>query len=397
TSEIKWRACDPSVINDTTLSCGFLNVPLDYHDASVGTARLAAIKANATKERKGTVFFNPGGPGGSGLSFLNDNKDLLLGLTGCVYDIVGWDPRGVGNYTVPGEIFCFDDTEEYDALFNETIELTGIEEIGNFANPSDVQALLNQASALQNKFNEVGQRCLKSPTGKYLRYIGTAATVRDLVSIAEALDGPDASINYLGISYGTLIGSWFVNMFTERVGRVVLDGVIDPMFFATHEVSTHFEHLLVSADTIYKALITGCALAGPAGCAAASEGDNPLDVDAKVQALLRGSYDAARADTKGPLTSGQIRLQLYRELFSPTDWSHFMDAVYPNLVHQVEGEAPDNQSLTRQPTGRALGAREHLAYSSAAIYCADSPDVHGTTMIDVFESVITGTRNVSHI
>ncbi len=59
-SQIQWGACDPTVVNDTSLSCGFLQVPLDYHDPSVGHARLAVIKANATGERRGSVFFNPG-------------------------------------------------------------------------------------------------------------------------------------------------------------------------------------------------------------------------------------------------------------------------------------------------------------------------------------------------
>ncbi|RPD70219.1 hypothetical protein L226DRAFT_616293 [Lentinus tigrinus ALCF2SS1-7] len=247
---IQWGSCDPSVVNDTSLTCGFLDVPLDYHDSSAGTARLALIKANATGERRGTVFFNPGGPGGSGLAFLNDIKDTFLGLTGGVYDIVGWDPRGVGNLTMPGEILCFDSLEEYEAFFNGTIELTGIEETGNFANASDVQALFNQAPIMQAKYEELGRRCLNSPNGKYLRYIGTAATVRDMVSIADALDGPGTPINYLGISYGTLIGSWFINMFPERVGRVVFDGVIDPVFFSTHETSLNVASLLVSTDTI---------------------------------------------------------------------------------------------------------------------------------------------------
>ncbi len=57
---IQWGACDPSVVNDTSLSCGFLEVPLDYQDSSVGHARLAVIKANATGERQGSLFLNPG-------------------------------------------------------------------------------------------------------------------------------------------------------------------------------------------------------------------------------------------------------------------------------------------------------------------------------------------------
>ena len=64
---------------------------------------------------------------------------------------------------------------------------------------------------MQKKYEEVGQKCLKSENGRYLQYLGTAAAVRDMVSIANVLDGPDAPINYAAISYGTLIGTWFVN------------------------------------------------------------------------------------------------------------------------------------------------------------------------------------------
>ena len=101
--------------------------------------------------------------------------------------------------------------EEYNAFFNGTIELAGIEETGNFTDPSDVAALMSQASLMQDKYEEVGQKCLRSSNGKFLKYLGTAAAVRDMVSIANVLDGPQAPVNYLGISYGTWIGAWFVN------------------------------------------------------------------------------------------------------------------------------------------------------------------------------------------
>ncbi len=111
----------------------------------------------------------------------------------------------------PGEIFCFESLEEYTSFFNGTIELTGIEETGNFTDPADVDALLAEAPTMQKKYRKLGKKCLNSPNGRYLKYIGTAAAVRDMVSIANAIDGPDAPINYFGTSYGSLVGSWFVN------------------------------------------------------------------------------------------------------------------------------------------------------------------------------------------
>ncbi|RPD63505.1 alpha/beta-hydrolase [Lentinus tigrinus ALCF2SS1-6] len=404
--QIQWGACDPSVVNDTSLSCGFLEVPLDYQDPSVGKARLALIKANATGERRGSVFFNPGGPGGSGLAAVNEDKDLLLGLSGGVYDVISWDPRGVGNLTVPGEVFCFDDFAEYTTFFNGTIELTGIEETGNFTNPADIKALLVQAPTMQKKYEQLGQKCLQSPSGKFLKYIGTAAVVRDMVSIANALDGPGTPINYIGTSYGTLIGSWFVNMFPERVGRVVIDGVIDPLVFATQEPALSFRSQLISADTIYKALITGCALSGPSGCAAASEGDGPLDIDAKVQALLKIAYDATKLNASVPITSGNIRVELFSEMYTPADWSNLVNEEYPQIVQIVNGEAPGNATL-RKRSKRLIGRNplvkrgsqpnDSPSFTSTAIYCADSVDLRGTTMEQVFKGIISTAQNVTHL
>lgn len=101
------------------VDCAFFAIPLDYHDPSAGTGRLSLIKVNATDERKGTLFMNPGeatlharlismcgysslrtsrlgGPGVSGVSFIAEDGMMYLNKTGGNYDIVSWDPRGVG-------------------------------------------------------------------------------------------------------------------------------------------------------------------------------------------------------------------------------------------------------------------------------------------------------------
>ncbi|RPD70224.1 hypothetical protein L226DRAFT_526084 [Lentinus tigrinus ALCF2SS1-7] len=156
-------------------------------------------------------------------------------------------------------------------------------------------------------------------------------------------------------------------------------------------------------DELYKALVTGCALSGPSGCAAAAEGDGPLDIDAKVQALLKAAYDAEKANTSVPITSGQIRVQLNGELYSPSDWSHFMNLVKAEAPDPVspllrsENIVPHHTTTNRRLTKRLGTVNNSPSYTLPAIFCADSPDVHGTTMTDVFEAVIAGTRNVSHM
>ncbi|KAI0746902.1 alpha/beta-hydrolase [Daedaleopsis nitida] len=408
-SGLEWGPCDPLEVTNPRLDCAYLTVPLDYHDPSVGNASIAMVKANATGERRGTVFYNPGGPGGPGLEVLNDTEttDFFLSLSGGVYDLVSWDPRGVGN--LPGEIYCFDSVEEYNSFWNGTIELTGIEETGNFTDPEDIQALLSQASIMQEKYRQFEQKCLDGPSGKYLQYIGTAATVRDMVSMADAIDGPDTPINYIGISYGTLIGAWFVNMFPERVGRVIINGVINPQTFATEETSTVWDaKQYESADTIYKGIITACALAGPQGCAAASEGDGPLDVDANFQALINGAHDAARKNASAPLTSSEIRAMLKSTMYQPITWSAFLNDFYPSAVKTVAEESGHDLSnngyskFQEQRRRHILRPRESQRnetrpYSFEAIFCGDSVDIDpNVNMTDVFNAIINGTQTISH-
>lgn len=115
----------------------------------------------------------------------------------------------------PGDVFCFDSTEEQFAFFNGTIEMHGIEMFGNFTDPTDLNTLRSQAPVMQEKYTTLGEKCLARTEGRYLQYVGTAATVRDLVALADTLDGPGSPVNFIGLSYGTIIGSWLVNMFPE--------------------------------------------------------------------------------------------------------------------------------------------------------------------------------------
>ena len=82
---------------------------------------------------------------------------------------------------------------------------------GTFRDQRDLDALYAQADIMQQKYLEVGKRCQKQPNGEHLRYMGTAAAARDLAALADAIDGPGSLVNYFGVSYGTMLGAWFVN------------------------------------------------------------------------------------------------------------------------------------------------------------------------------------------
>ncbi|KAI0769264.1 alpha/beta-hydrolase [Trametes elegans] len=386
TSSVPWVPCDSSISPTASLSCGFLRVPLDYHDSSAGYGLIAVIKANATGERRGTVLLNPGGPGISGIGAVAEYGDQLLDLTGGVYDVL------------PGEVYCFDSVAEYNTFWNGTLELSGIEFSGNFTDHYDIDALLSQAQLMQAKYEELGQRCLSQPGGRYLPYVGTAATARDIAALADALDGPGSPINFFGLSYGSLLGSWLINMFPERVGKVIIDGIINPVLLATEETPFVWPQHIRDDGKIYEGLVAGCAIAGSEGCPIATQGQSASDVNGDIQGLLQHAYDAVRENSSVPVTGALVRQTLWNAVYDPRTWASFANSTYPALVAGVDAETQainyTRRSLSTHRT-RDGGRNETTSYTSMAIVCADSVDARGTTMEDVFKHLVSVTQNGS--
>ena len=111
----------------------------------------------------------------------------------------------------PGLINCFNSDEEYIKFWNGTVVYPRIDIKYGFSDPSDLQYFNSQVDVMDARWKAFGDLCLKHETGQYLPYVGTTATVRDLVAIAEYFDGKDSDINYYGFSYGTTIGNYLIN------------------------------------------------------------------------------------------------------------------------------------------------------------------------------------------
>jgi pimeloyl-ACP methyl ester carboxylesterase len=182
------------------LQCGKVTVPLDYARPKAGTLELALARYRATGEARGSVVLNFGGPGGSGVNELAHGADGFMDLAEG-YDVVSFDPRGVGRSS---PVSCGDTGYETP------------EEIQDTENPlRDPQAVLRQLRAEAKKCAE--------HSGPVLPHIGTVNVARDLDVIRQALG--DKKLNYLGFSYGTRLGAVYAAQFPDKVGRMVLDGV----------------------------------------------------------------------------------------------------------------------------------------------------------------------------
>lgn len=224
-----WAACDPTVLGRNSsefapvttalaerLQCATLRVPLDYGNPARGDAAISVMRVLSADpaQRRGSLFFNPGGPGEDGLGtmlilvkafsdsdFADPQGALQLRLL-AEYDMVGFSPRGTGNST---SLTCT--TNELVRPVDYTA--TGAYTPANFDNP-----LYNARMA--------AQACKKNPLTPYIH---TEATAQDM-DLLRGLLG-DAKLNYLGYSYGTWLGAWYASRFPERVGRMVLDSNMD--------------------------------------------------------------------------------------------------------------------------------------------------------------------------
>ncbi|MEU3946420.1 alpha/beta hydrolase [Streptomyces sp. NPDC029526] len=208
-SALDWGACKASGDEPAPgkeWQCATLKVPLDWSEPDGGTIGLALIRARATgDDRLGSLLFNFGGPGGSGVSMLPSYAGAAAKLRER-YDLVSWDPRGVA---ASQGVRCRSDQDiqAAEAKVDTTPDTTAEE-----------RTFLTDAA-------DFGQGCEKS-AGKLLSHVSTTDTARDLDRIRQALG--DEKLNYLGISYGTQLGGVYAHLFPQKVGRLTLDAVVDP-------------------------------------------------------------------------------------------------------------------------------------------------------------------------
>jgi pimeloyl-ACP methyl ester carboxylesterase len=197
--EINWKSCNQD------FQCATLAVPIDYKNLATGTFEIALLKYEArTNKKLGSLIVNPGGPGGSGVDYAYAAEYIFSPAILDRYDIVGFDPRGVSRST---PIRCLND-KELDANNNSDSKPD---------NEKEFQKLLFDTK----KYVEICK-----DNNKHLASYGTANVARDMDILREALG--DEQLNYMGKSYGTYLGTLYAHLYPEKVGRVVLDGAVDP-------------------------------------------------------------------------------------------------------------------------------------------------------------------------
>ncbi len=201
---LSWHSCSGG---SRTIQCGRLKVPLDYRNPGGRQITLALSRVPATApvgQRQGVLLVNPGGPGGSGLSLAEVVASGLNPSVAADYDIVGFDPRGVGS--------------SQPTLHCDTSFFAG-------ARPNYLPATRHDEQVLEGRAKMYAADCEKN-YGWLLPYMTTANAARDMDSIRAALG--EQKISYFAYSYGTYLGQVYATLFPQRLRRMALDSVVDP-------------------------------------------------------------------------------------------------------------------------------------------------------------------------
>ncbi len=352
-SPVSWSDCGGG------FECGIVDVPRDYADPAGPTVRLALIRLPASDplHRIGSLVVNPGGPGESGVDFVRHAALTVFSTSiRARFDIVGFDPRGVGAST---PIRCVDDLDHFiakDATADTPAELANLED------------------GAKTFATECGAR-----NAALLPYLSTENVARDLDQIRAALG--DAKLTYLGFSYGTLIGEDYAALFPTRIRAMTLDGVVDP---ALGEEAFR-EDQAVAFEASLDAFLSDCS-SRPA-CPFHSGGRAAAAFDALMRRIDQHSIPTARLGRE-PVGPTQAWAAVTESLYAQAAWPVLAEA----LTEARNGDASLLLLLGDPLRGRNPdGSYSNLIDAYDAVTCLDWPAPRDpaayTTMASTFTRV----------
>ncbi|HET9254342.1 MAG TPA: alpha/beta hydrolase [Pseudonocardiaceae bacterium] len=355
TQRLSWGSCAPYALTpaektsfrDASLDCASLTVPLDYAHPEGHTAQIGIVRKKATDpaRRIGSLITNPGGPGGSGMEVL----PMLAGLIGDGelaqrFDLIGFDPRGVGASTPA--IRCRSAAER-DAERAEPPWL----------DPSAPAAVAHD----KDQARAFAAGCASRTGPEVLAHVGTREVARDLDVLRAALG--DDQLTYLGYSYGTSIGTAYAETFPTHVRALVLDGAVNPAQTAKSRTA----HQAKGFERAFDAFAADCA----------THPDCPLGTDPKAADKRLNKLIVPLATHPAPTRDGHRTLS-YRDaqtaaiaaLYSPRNWALFRagltqlaagdGTILLRIADFYEGRATDGSYSQQKDAHRAIACVDGL-------------------------------------
>jgi pimeloyl-ACP methyl ester carboxylesterase len=348
---LDWSGCrgDPQPMpGNTRWECATLQVPLDYDKPDGDTIGIALIRARtraAAGDRIGSLLFNFGGPGGSGVTTLPAAGTEYQKLHER-YDLVSFDPRGVGR--------------------SEGVRCLGDQELDDFHQSAVIPRTSAEGKAYLADQRRYAEACERN-SGEILPHLTTADTARDMDLMRQVLG--DEELHYFGISYGTELGGVYAHLFPEKVGHAVLDAAVDP-------TRNPMESSLGQAEGFQLALtnyLKSCAETGECPV-----GGPPAEGEQEISTLLKRldeepleTNDPDGRTLNGTLAAAGIAQSLYSEDF----WGLLTEGL-DDAVNDSDG------TLLLRLSDLLNGRREDGTYDNSqaaltAISCADAKPRYG--------------------
>jgi pimeloyl-ACP methyl ester carboxylesterase len=305
--------------------CATADLPLDYDNPSGAKVHIAVARVPASGTRTGVMFFNFGGPGGASVDYLqNRGASTLWKTLNEHFDIIGFDPRGVGQ-----------STPSIDCKANQETQ-------GIYSEPFTTPFNLDE-NALVAKDQQYINKCLNN-NGPILSHVSTANVARDMDQIRSLLG--ESRMNYLGFSYGTFLGATYATMFPTHYRAMVLDGPVD----ATKYINKPWSDLAEQSQGFERALgrfFQACA-ANQAACSNFG-GSDPWDAfDQLVEQANKTPIPAtAFTDDPRPVNGDDIDFATIGELYAKEFW--------PELGQALAMAAHGDGSLFRELVDGSYG------------------------------------------
>ncbi|UTT52154.1 alpha/beta hydrolase [Microbacterium maritypicum] len=334
--ELTWTECGVG------FDCTDVTAPLDWEDPGKGEITLSVVRHRAEGTPVGSLLTNPGGPGASGVDLILNNLDYAVGSDLIEnFDVIGFDPRGVGASTA---VTCYDAPQMDEYLY-------GI--------PAAARGTAEWEAELLDSHKAFAEAC-DANSGGILPYITTVNAARDMDLIRAVLG--DKQLNYLGYSYGTFLGATYAKLYPEKAGRLVLDGAIDPAVPGLEVGATQ----ALGFESALRAYMQDCL----------DSGECPFNgtVDEAMTDLgaLLASVDST------PLKSGDGRMlgadslmtAIIAALYSQDSWGYLTQA----LDEALQGDPTSALFLADFYNGRENGTyTDNSAEAFRAYNCMDYP------------------------
>ncbi|PWV51089.1 alpha/beta hydrolase family protein [Nocardiopsis sp. L17-MgMaSL7] len=349
--ELAWEECETGLPDS---ECAVFEVPLDYDEPGGERIEIAVKRLPATgDEVVGSLLVNPGGPGGSGHDFVDHAPYTVSEPVRESFDVVGFDPRGVGRST---PLTCLD-AEGIDAFLGT--------DYGDGEGADDLAELSPEGLAEIEANSRAFVEACEENDPELMRNIGTADVARDM-DVLRGLLG-DEELTYLGASYGTHIGAQYAEQFPDRVRALVLDGAVDP---SQDQLSVSVEQA-TGFETALRSFVEDC-LTRP-DCPLGARGSGVDEGIAALDALLAGAADEPLANSTGDgreVNRARAELGVLAALYTENWWPRVREALTDAME---EGDGTGLLLLGDDLYGRAdLAEYENSTAALTAVNCSDS-------------------------